>query len=152
MPIASQRIDSKPAHDLIDFRLNPVKVVCFKNFLTASGLFKQRIVHFFGIFFIILRLSFLNFKQFFESTLQKSSDRQVVRRLGILVEIADSDAPLPFDPALVRQLGTRQNFDQGGFAGTILTDDSHVIFLVQSERGILIKLLVVKRHRQSLNF
>lgn len=75
-----------------------------------------------------------------------------MRRLGILVEIADSDAPLPFDPALVRQLGTRQNFDQGGFAGTILTDDSHVIFLVQSERGILIKLLVVKRHRQSLNF
>ena len=62
LPIASQRIDSKPAHDLIDFRLNPVKVVCFKNFLTASGLFKQRIIYFFGIFFIIPRLSFLNFK------------------------------------------------------------------------------------------
>ena len=102
LPIASQRIDSKSAHDLIDFRLNPVKVVCFKNFLTASGLFKQRIVHFFGIFFIILRLSFLNFKQFLESTFQKSSDRQVVRRLGILIEIADFDASLPFDSTFVR--------------------------------------------------
>ena len=146
----AERRQPEPRRDLLDFRVDPVKIPLLEHRLQRRGLFQARRIprapriepeH-----FVLGRVKLR------EGRAQKIAHRHRRLRGGLLIEIADAHLRLPDDAARIRHELPRADADQRALARAVRADDADVLAPVQRKVGVLKQDVVAERMAQSRDF